>query len=103
MNTLVFAVAGIEAWPIDFRTPLAWFGLAFGLLVVAAIVWFALGSLYRRWTGHHVRCPIDAGAAHVFVERRHDGSAMHVSRCSRMSEPGHVTCDQGCLTQLARA
>lgn len=103
MSTQVFAVAGIESWPIDFRAPLALFGLAFGLLVVAALIWISLGSLRRRWTGHHVVCPIDGGPAHLFVERDHDGDATDVALCSRMSPPGHVTCGKACLTHVARA
>jgi hypothetical protein len=103
MSTQVFALAGIEAWPIDFRTPLAWIGLAFGLLLVGGLVWCALASLRRRWTGHFVRCPEDASSAHVFVARTEAGAATDVAVCSRMSPPGHVTCGKECLAQLGRA
>lgn len=103
MSTPVFAVAGIESWPIDFHTPLALFGLVFGLLVVGTLVWLALGSLRRRWTGHHIMCPADGGPAHVFVERNDNGDAIDVAVCSRMSPPGHVTCGKECLAHLARA
>ena len=103
MSTQVLAVAGIASWPIDFRTPLVWLGLAFGLLAVGSLIWVALGSLRRRWTGHHLMCPIDGGPAHLFVERDDDGSAVDVALCSRMSPPGHVTCGKACLAHIARA
>ena len=65
MSTQVFALAGIEAWPIDFRTPLAWLGLAFGLVLVVGLAWCALASLRRRWTGHFVRCPETGSSARL--------------------------------------
>lgn len=101
MNPLLSGIAGIEAWPIDFRTPLLGLGLVFGLLVVATLMWTALGSLHRRWTGHHVSCPRDGGRAHVFVERNADGSPLRIASCSKT--PGHVTCTGDCLAQVARA
>lgn len=103
MSTQVLAIAGIEAWPIDFRTPLVWFGLGFGVLAVVALVSFLVGSLRRRWTGHQVTCPIDGGPAHLFVERSGDGTAVDVALCSRMSPPGRVACGKDCLAHLARA
>jgi hypothetical protein len=103
MTTHVLALAGMEAWPIDFRTPLAWLGLAFGLLLVAGLIWSAVASLRRRWTGHFVRCPETGSSAHVFVARSEDGAADDVAICSRMSPPGNVTCTRACLAQLARS
>lgn len=101
---MVFAVAGIESWPIDFRTPLVWLGLGFGILVVASLLWFLLGSLRQRWTGHHVVCPVDGSRAHVFVERDDDGAMVDVATCSRMSPAGHVTCGRHCRASIpARA
>lgn len=104
MSSTVFAVAGIESWPIDFRTPLAWLGLGFGIAVVGALVLVLLFSLRRRWTGHDVRCPVDGSAAHLFVARDDDGDVIDVAVCSRMSPPGHVTCGRQCLASIpARA
>lgn len=97
MSSMAFAIAGIEAWPIDFRTPLVWLGLGFGVAMVGALLWILLGSLRRRWTGHHVRCPMDGTRAHVFVERDDDGRVVDVATCSRMTPPGHVTCGRECL------
>lgn len=104
MTPLAFGIVGIEAWPIDLRTPLVWLGLAFGLLAVATLIWIALGSVRRRWTGHHVNCPVDGSRAHVFIERDDDGAVVDVATCSRMSPPGHVTCGRHCRAAIpARA
>lgn len=102
MSTQVLAIAGMEALPIDFRTPLVWFGVGFGVLAVIVLVWLALASFHRRWTGHHVRCPVDGVQAHLFVERDQTGAAVDIALCSRMSPPGRVTCAKECLADLGR-
>lgn len=47
MNKVIFAIDGIGAYPIDFRTPLVWFGLAFGAFAVITLIWVIARSI--RW------------------------------------------------------
>lgn len=102
MSTIVVAISGI-ANLLDFRTPLLWFVLACGLLSVGGLIWMALCSIRRRYTGHATRCPLDGREVHVFVARDAAGHANDVVRCSKMSPPHRVTCGKTCLALIGDA
>jgi hypothetical protein len=82
---------------VDFRTPLVWFVIAFGVLSIAGLIWMTLSSIRWRYTGHATRCPLDGQDAHVIVARGAAGQAIDVVRCSKMSPPSRVACSKTCL------
>jgi len=103
MSTLVVAVSGLGTYALDFRTPLLWVGLAFGLFSIVGLIWVALASIRRRYTGHATRCPLDGRDVHVIVARGAAGRASDVVRCSKMSPPHRVTCSKTCLAHIGDA
>jgi len=96
MGTLVDAMSG-TAYALDFRTPLVWFVIAFGVLSIGGLIWMAFSSIRWRYTGHATRCPLDGGDAHLIVARGLAGQANDVVRCSKMSPPSRVACSKICL------
>jgi hypothetical protein len=103
MSTMVVAVSGIGTYSLDFRTPLLWVALLFGVFAVIGLIWVALGSIQRRYTGHAMRCPLDGHDAHVFVARGAAGGATDVVRCSKMAPPSRITCSKACLASIGDA
>lgn len=75
--------------------------LAFGALVVAALLWLVLGSLHRSFALRRVECPVRAEAAFVVVRKRGRARAMVIQACSLA--PRGLTCGTPCARQIARA
>jgi hypothetical protein len=87
----------VTARALDFRTPLVWVVIAFGVLSIAGLIWMALSSIRWRHTAHATRCPLDGQDAHLIVARGAVGQAIDVVRCSKMSPPSRVVCSRTCL------